>query len=72
MENLTIVQCKNWEVVSQRDSRHICKHMRSIIYASVNGLIKTAANQTPSRLETKEENRIPKQQSSFNGDEYTW
>lgn len=55
----TYCTCKNWEIVSQSNANHVCKHMHSIIYASVNGLI-------------IEQNRIPKQKSSFNGDEYSY
>ena len=42
--------CKNWEINSQRNADHVCKHMHSIIYASVNGLI---IEQDPSRSETQ-------------------
>lgn len=66
--------CKNWEIVSQRDSNHICKHMRSIIYASVHGLI---IEQDPQRPEIQphhhtsnnkeEENRLP---TSWKSEQY--
>ena len=33
--------CKNWEIQSQRDSNHICKHQKSIVIAENYGLIST-------------------------------
>ena len=47
----TYCTCRNWEINSQRNPDHyLCKHMHSIIYASVNGLI---IEQVPSRLESQ-------------------
>ena len=46
-----LYMCRNWEINSQRNPDHyLCKHMHSIIYASVNGLI---IEQVPSRLESQ-------------------
>ncbi len=64
--------CKNWEIVSQRDANHICKHMRSIIYASVHNLIVEQVPQRPEiqphhHTSAEEEIRIP---SSWKSDQY--
>ena len=31
--------CKNWEIQSQRNTNHVCKHMKAIIYSEIHGLI---------------------------------
>jgi hypothetical protein len=56
----TYCTCKNWEINSQRNTDHVCKHMHSIIYASINGLA-IIENQVPTRSIAK---------SSFKDDEY--
>ena len=70
--------CKNWEIQSQRNADHVCKHMHSIIYASVNGLIieqvpsrimaKSSVTSDVSRLSTYLQKQVPTK--SWKGDQY--
>lgn len=62
----TYCTCKNFEIASQRNADHVCKHMRSIIYASVNNLI-LVNEPIKTRIPTT---TIPTK--SFKEDEYSW
>lgn len=74
----TYCTCKNWEINSQRNVTHVCKHMHSIIYASVNGLIVEQIPSRPIKTESSDINvsysktHIPTKSLSYLESEYSY
>ena len=72
MESLRTVYAKIG-IQSQRNANHVCKHMKAIIYSDIHGLIiDQPRSESQPTTYISGENRIPKQHSSFNRDEYSW